>query len=343
MIVLVLALGLAAPVAPERATPGALTIDTLLEFRHPSRAAWSPDGLRVAFVWDRGGVQDVYLIAAAGGEPKALTHHTAGSVDGLFWSRDGRSVFFERSADLWQAPAAGDAEPRPVWSTPEAESDVAPSHDGTRVAFSRSGDLWVRSLADGRETRLTETPEAESGPVWSADDGRLAFSIVTSRTEDEFPDYVGFKIGFRRQTDLQAHVGVVAAGGGATSLLAKGDGGETAPGWLDARRLCLQRETVDLRSREVVVVDVVSGELRVAHRDDDAKFYSLTFLGAEPVASPDGRFVAFISDRDGWDHLYVAPAAGGPVRQLTRGRFEVSRPAWSPDGKRIAFVSNSRF
>lgn len=341
MMLLALAAGLAMTAVPTNlGAAGALTIDTLVEIRHPSRAAWSPDGRRVAYVWDRGGVQDVYQVDAAGGEPRALTRHAAGSVDGLFWSADGRSVFFERGGDLWRLAADGGEEPAPVWTTPEAESDVTPSHDGARLAFVRGGEVWVRSLADGHETRLTQTPEAESGPVWSADDDRLAFTLVSSRTEDEFPDYVGFKIGFRRQTDFQIHVGAIAVAGGPSTPIAKGDGSETAPRWLDGRRLCIQRETADLKSREVVVVDVVSGEARVLHRDDDAKFWSLTYLDAEPVTSPDGRYVAFVSDRDGWDHLYLAPAVGGPVTQLTRGRFDVSRPAWSPDGRRLAFDSN---
>ena len=43
----------------------------------------------------------------------------------------------------------------------------------------------------------------------------------------------------------------------------------------------------------------------------------------------------FLIDRDGWDHIYVMPAAGGPAVQITNGKFEVRAPQWSPDSTRI--------
>src|SRR2546427_372081 len=164
---------LAAPPAPAQ---GLLTIDALIDIKHPSQAAWSPDGEQVAFVWDRAGVQNVYVAGSGQGEPRALTAHASGLVAGLFWSGDSRSVYFERDGDLWRVPATGSEPPQRAWTTPEAESDVTPSHDGTRVAFARGGDLWVRRLADGGETRLTQTPANESGPAWSPDHRRIAFT-----------------------------------------------------------------------------------------------------------------------------------------------------------------------
>lgn len=68
----------------------------------------------------------------------------------------------------------------------------------------------------------------------------------------------------------------------------------------------------------------------------------------DPTFSPDGREIAFISNRDGYLHfdLYLMKADGGDVRQLTDGAtapFEnaaVFEPAFSPDGRRIAFSAN---
>jgi TolB protein len=58
---------------------------------------------------------------------------------------------------------------------------------------------------------------------------------------------------------------------------------------------------------------------------------------AYPAWSPDGKKVAFASNRTGTLHLYVMDADGSGVKQLTRGADRCRAPAWSPEGKRIAF------
>jgi hypothetical protein len=69
-------------------------------------------------------------------------------------------------------------------------------------------------------------------------------------------------------------------------------------------------------------------------------FWSLGFVSSDPIPSPDGKSIAFVSDRDGWDHLYVVPAAGGAVTQITKGAYEVRDVSWSPDASRIIFTTN---
>lgn len=58
----------------------------------------------------------------------------------------------------------------------------------------------------------------------------------------------------------------------------------------------------------------------------------------QPLWSPDGRQIAFLSDRDGETQLYLLPADGGEARQLTRFKRGIGTSfAWSPDGSLIAF------
>src|SRR5512144_689710 len=112
--------------------PGALTIDTLVQIRHPTAAAWSPDGTRVAIVWEQSGVENVYVVPADGGEPRALTRYTEGLLGGVFWAKDGAQIYFERDGDLWRVPPAG-GEPARAWQTPAGESGVVLAHDGRPV------------------------------------------------------------------------------------------------------------------------------------------------------------------------------------------------------------------
>ncbi len=58
-----------------------------------------------------------------------------------------------------------------------------------------------------------------------------------------------------------------------------------------------------------------------------------------PTWSPDGRYVAFVSDRDGNKEIYVMKADGTQQINLTHHSSEDWTPAWSPDGSSIAFSS----
>src|SRR5215472_533793 len=165
-----------------------LTIEKLIDIKHPSNPVWSPDGRHVAFIWDRAGISNLYVADASGQstQPSALTHIIEGSVSSAFWSHDGTVLYFPHQADLWQVSASG-GEPRPVWTTPTPETDIVMSPNGKQVAFVRpaasgpagergGNDLWVRSLSAGTETRLAHDPAGIGGISWSPDSTRLAYS-----------------------------------------------------------------------------------------------------------------------------------------------------------------------
>jgi len=59
-----------------------------------------------------------------------------------------------------------------------------------------------------------------------------------------------------------------------------------------------------------------------------------------PAFSPDGKWIMFISSKDGSPQVYLMPAAGGEAKRLTNISTGVSDPLWSPDGKWIAFSSD---
>ena len=63
---------------------------------------------------------------------------------------------------------------------------------------------------------------------------------------------------------------------------------------------------------------------------------SSTATNVRPAWSPDGRSIAFQSNRDGPYHIYVMNSDGSNLRQLTSGDNDDRHPSWSPDGRTIA-------
>ena len=354
--------------APER-TPSpsqsSLSIDQLLEIRHPSRPTWSPDGSRLAFIWDAAGVQNVYVVGAGEmPEPEALTSYSSGVIDDapagtapIYWDSND-TVSVARSGVLWRLPADGSGEPVAIWEGDTAASTEAlslglvgsgfsPSPDGNHVAFVIDGDIWVRNLRAGENTRLTRTPAVESDPIWSPDGSRLVVTVTESVRHDEAYDYVGAKMLFSRLEGWSSDVAVIPAAGGRATLLAATPGSEFAPQWLDDSRISLQRVSEDQTTREILTVRLSDGQEQILHRDVDEKWWSLGYLGADPRPSPDGRWIAFLSDREGWNHIYLVSSDksqsgdGADLIQLTEGSHEYGDLAWSPDGRRLAFSLNS--
>ena len=67
-----------------------------------------------------------------------------------------------------------------------------------------------------------------------------------------------------------------------------------------------------------------------------------TFSGKSddsPRWSPDGKFLAFLSNRDESRQIYLMPSNGGDAYAITEGKRNIASFEWSPDGKQIAFVA----
>jgi Tol biopolymer transport system component len=90
-----------------------------------------------------------------------------------------------------------------------------------------------------------------------------------------------------------------------------------------------------------VRMPIVTGGVSSATPPALARLTSDSVTDLRPVWSPDNRWIAFESDRDGGTfHIYVMKTDGNALRALTSGATDDRRPIWTPDGKAILFDSN---
>src|SRR5690606_11987000 len=74
--------------------------------------------------------------------------------------------------------------------------------------------------------------------------------------------------------------------------------------------------------------------------DTDVNLTQHYAYDTSPALSPDGRWLAFTSNRDGNLDVYVQAVGSGEVRNISRHPAEDHHPVWSPDGVKLAFISN---
>ncbi len=200
---------------------GSLTIDTLDRHRHPSNPVWSPDGRRVAYVWNRAGVENVWLVDLSGptpAAPRALTRFDSGTTRvRLFWSADGRKVRFAREGDsLDRRRGCAIRRSRPLWTTPippAASLRHPTARESLSFATATSGFVGSRTA---REKRLTQTPILEGGLSWSPDGTRIAFITSSAERHENAPEYSGAKVLYTWIERGFGDVGIVALDSGSS-------------------------------------------------------------------------------------------------------------------------------
>jgi hypothetical protein len=111
----------------------------------------------------------------------------------------------------------------------------------------------------------------------------------------------------------------------------------------DGRHVVAAARSADNKERWFVTLDPASGSTRVIDvLRDDAWVRESGFGGGAIEFLPDGHRIAFLSERDGWMHLYTLDVAadGVKARQLTSGRWEVTSADLSADGRRFYITTN---
>jgi Tol biopolymer transport system component len=296
----------------------------------------SPDGTRIAFVWNGDGAHfNIYIKPVAGGAPVQLTKGTTPDLH-PFWSPDGSKIAFLRESsaetDLIVKNLAGGTErilrrmrdPLALWSSVNTFSGCqSPSwtSDGKQIvltdALSRDKGSGLVSISSTTgEEKVTTSPPGEDQDCYS----RVS------------PD--GKTIAFVRY--LSHWVGDI--------YTMDGDGGNLKRVTFDSRDVRGLDWTSD--GRQIVFASRLRGayELRVIGRNGGASTLVPTDTAsiADPTVSSKGRFIAFVESEENWN-IWRASIKDGQVGKAERflaSSGQNHSPSYSPDGKTIAYVSD---
>jgi Tol biopolymer transport system component len=214
--------------------------------------------------------------------------------------------------ELWWVDAEGRSETAVIEK--HNYSDLRLSPDGRRVAthlFEDENDVWVWDLVRGDSTRITFEPSEDETPIWSPDGLSLAYA--SSRE--------GKRVVYLKRADGSASA--------VEQVIWEGSEHLHLNDWSAADGRILAE--VNRGSNDLIAIDVESGE--------ETPLLQSSFNEKMSRLSPDGRWMAYVSNESGEDRVYVQryPELDLRVPVSTADGYE---PLWSPDGRTLFFRSS---
>jgi len=187
------------------------------------------------------------------------------------------------------------------------------SPDGRFVAVSRSGDIWISDLTRGVISRLTFDPAAETFPLWSPTGNSVAF----------ISDREGKKGIYRKMTN----------GMNPEELLFEYPLLESIESWSPDDRFILYTSFGQNGKSQNGILPITGDRKPIPLQS--------AFNTRQGRFSPDGRWLAYVSDESGADEVYLEtfPAGGGKWRVSVDGG---TNPRWPRDGRELFYVSKQR-
>jgi len=280
---------------------------TFTREKNETALQWARDGKRLAFLSDREGSQQIYLLPVDGGEARKLTEAKDG-IHAFAFSHDGK----------WLAFSAGKAEDRQISLIDLATEDLAitalPKHatpirdfsfseDASRIFFTCADrlDKDDQKRKDKKFDVRIADPEQPPVHLWSMD--------LKDKGEKRWTEGDGFSVlGFHLSKDGR---------------------------WATYRAMPTTRGLGDISQEEssLHLLDLGSGKARPL-LERYARFSAF---------SPDGRWLAYAAperfERLRNDKLWVVSTAGGPAKNLMVGKdMSVSSATWGEDSRTLYFT-----
>jgi Tol biopolymer transport system component/C-terminal processing protease CtpA/Prc len=315
---------------------------------HPANEArplYSPDGKRLAFMSNRSGSDEIYMLDLASGDTRRLTYDNA-TVHLDSWSRDGKWIYFSSSVrdisgmgDIFRVSPEGGTPMVVAGDRYASEYWAAPSPSGDSLAITAKGitagqwwrhghshldesEIWlVRFGEDNPAYQSVASDDSKNEwPMWTPDGKRLYFVSDRSGNENLWVRDIGSKSPPRQLTNFTK--GRVLW----PSVSA------------DGKTIVFERDfeiwRFDTESAKAAPVEIT---LRGAPAGPDVTRLSATAQFHDMQLSPDGRKVAFASHGE----IFAASSKdGGTAARVSNSVANEFEPVWSRDSRKVVYVSD---
>lgn len=298
-------------------------------------------------------VPDHWLIPA--GENKPL------AIEGYEFSADGaRMLIYTNSRRVWRANSRGDywlldLSTRQLKklggdNPPSTTMFATFSPDGKRVAYVHKNNLHVQDLLDFRITPLTKdgsdtlingtfdwvyeeelflrngfrwSPDSQSIAYWQLDTSGVKEFHITNSGDGPYAKLITIRYPKTGEKNSAARIGVVGASGGPTTWLdLQDDPREHYLAKMEWRGddLFVQQFNRPQNVNRVLSADPKSGLVKTQFTEKDAAWVENDndFRWID-----NGKTLVWLSERDGWRHIYLISSDGKQTTQLTKGAFDV--------------------
>ena len=256
------------------------------------RPSFSPDGTQILFATDRDGNWEIYLMELDGLSQRRLTVHPQQDNTPSF-SPDGTKIVFQstrdsktRANDIYVRDLEGNE--HPVRLTEHGADDAFPrfSPDGQKIAFTstREGnaDIFLMNVDGSEKVALTSHEANDAWPVFSPD---------------------GQKIAFFSKRDGNDEIYIMDLDGSNQERLTEHDANEFVPVFHpDGEQLILASNRHGAGLTQIYLFDLATKEFNLELKDPGR--------ATEPAISPDGSYIAYVTDRDQNDEIYLLSLTG---------------------------------